>query len=110
VSAPVRSLKVVVAYAAPGVEAQIELVLPEDSVVADAVDASGLIARLALDRAIIGYAIFGQRARADTPLRDGDRVELTRPLVADPKDARRRRARDHPLAPTRRRRPTGFEV
>ena len=58
---------------------------------------------LALDRAAIGYAIFGQRARADTPLKDGDRVELTRPLVADPKDARRRRARDHPLTPTRRR-------
>jgi putative ubiquitin-RnfH superfamily antitoxin RatB of RatAB toxin-antitoxin module len=103
-------LKVVVAYAAPGVEAQIELALPAGSVVADAVDASGFIARLALDRAMIGYAIFGERARADTPLRDGDRVELTRPLLADPKDARRRRARTPPPARKRRRRPTGSEA
>jgi len=124
-------LRVVVAYAAPGVEAEIELALPADAVVADAVEASGFIERFIraagpsqgancspaggsaaakpqawgsnLDRAAIGYAIFGQRARADTPLKDGDRIELTRPLVADPKDARRRRARDHPLTPTRRR-------
>jgi putative ubiquitin-RnfH superfamily antitoxin RatB of RatAB toxin-antitoxin module len=74
------------------------------------VEASDFSARLALDRAAIGYAIFGQRARADTPLRDGDRVELTRPLVADPKDARRRRARDHPLAKIRRERSPGSEA
>jgi putative ubiquitin-RnfH superfamily antitoxin RatB of RatAB toxin-antitoxin module len=103
VSAPARLIKIVVVYAAPSAEAAIELSLPVDAVVADAVEASGLIARLGLDGAAIGYAIFGQRARADTPLREGDRIELTRPLVADPKDARRRRARDHPLTPTRRR-------
>ena len=102
-SAPPRPLKIVVVYAAPGVEAEIELSLPVDAVVADAVEASGLIARLGLDDAAIGYAIFGQRSRGDTPLKDGDRIELTRPLVADPKDARRRRARNHPLTPTRRR-------
>jgi putative ubiquitin-RnfH superfamily antitoxin RatB of RatAB toxin-antitoxin module len=130
VSTPARPLKIVVVYAAPGIEAEIELMLPANAVVADAVEASGFIERFiraapggsaaakpqawgstsALDRAAIGYAIFGQRARADTPLRDGDRVELTRPLVADPKDARRQRARDHPLAPTRRRRPPGSDA
>jgi putative ubiquitin-RnfH superfamily antitoxin RatB of RatAB toxin-antitoxin module len=103
-------LRIVVAYAAPGVEAQIELALPAGSVVADAVDASGFIARLALDPTTIGYAIFGERARAETPLRDGDRVELTRSLLADPKDARRRRARTPPPARTRRRRSTGSEA
>jgi len=52
-----------------------------------------LIGRLGLASSEIGYAIFGQRAHPDTPLADGDRVELLRPLVADPKDLRRRRAR-----------------
>ena len=39
-----------------------------------------------------GYAVFGVRATRETELREGDRLELLRPLVADPKDARRRRA------------------
>ena len=41
---------------------------------------------------IDGYAVFGRRVAADAPLRDGDRVELLRPLRMDPKEARRRRA------------------
>ena len=86
-------MNVVVVFAAPGVEAQEEVALAEGAVIADAVAASGLIGRLGLASSELGYAIFGQRARPDTPLADGDRVELLRPLVADPKDLRRRRAR-----------------
>ena len=86
-------MNVVVVFAAPGVEAQEEVALAEGAVVAEAVAASGLIGRLGLASSELGYAIFGQRARPDTPLADGDRVELLRPLVADPKDLRRRRAR-----------------
>ena len=36
--------------------------------------------------------IFGKLARADTVLRDKDRIEIYRPLIADPKEVRRRRA------------------
>jgi len=85
-------LNIVVVFAAPGVEAQEEVALAEGAVVADAVVASGLVNRLGLASSELGYAIFGQRARPDTPLADGDRVELLRPLLADPKDLRRRRA------------------
>ena len=67
------------------------------AVVADAVALCGLIARLHLDASRLGYAIHGQRAVAQTPLRDGDRVELVRPLQADPKTVRRERAHAHPL-------------
>jgi hypothetical protein len=35
--------------------------------------------------------IFGKVVKDDTPLRDGDRIEIYRPLQADPKEARRRR-------------------
>ena len=63
------------------------LELPEDATVADALAASGW------DLAgVAAYAVFGARAGPQDVLNDGDRLELLRPLQADPKDARRRRA------------------
>jgi len=86
------TLAVTVAYAAPGVEAIVAVALPAGATVADAVAASGLVARLGLDAAGLDCAFFGERAALATPLADGDRVELTRPLTADPKRVRRKRA------------------
>ena len=63
------------------------LELPEGATVEDAARASGF------DLAdVVAYAVFGLRAEPAQALRDGDRVELLRPLLADPKEARRRRA------------------
>ena len=50
------------------------------------------IADWLLGQGIDGLALHGVRAAPGDALRDGDRIELLRPLVADPKDARRRRA------------------
>ena len=86
-------MDIVVAYAEPGVEEQVDVVVARGGTGADAVAASGLVGRLALEPSQLAYAVFGQRVRAETLLADGDRVELLRPLAADPKDARRRRAR-----------------
>ena len=80
-----NGLTVTVAYAAHGVEALVTLALPGGATIDDAIAASGIATRLE-------YAIFGQRAKGGTPLAEGDRVELTRPLTADPKRARRQRA------------------
>ena len=102
------AVRVEVAYAAPGVESRVALTLAPGSVVADAVARSALVERLGLDATTLAYAIHGQRATPGTPLADGDRVELLRPLVAEPKAARRARARQHPLAPeVKPRRPPG---
>ncbi|NZA27575.1 RnfH family protein [Luteimonas sp. SJ-92] len=65
----------------------VAVTLDEPATVADAVTASGLGGA---DDA--GYAVFGERATGATTLREGDRVELLRPLQADPKESRRRRA------------------
>lgn len=65
----------------------VSLDLAEGATLHDALVASGF----ALD-GITGFAVFGERQRPGYLLRDGDRVELLRPLQADPKDARRRRA------------------
>ena len=89
-------LTVTVAYAAPGVEAVVTLALAAGATVADAVAASGLVERLALPSATLGFAIHGQRTDGDTPVADGDRIELTRPLQADPKQVRRARAAHQP--------------
>ncbi|HEV8693476.1 MAG TPA: RnfH family protein [Lysobacter sp.] len=69
---------------------RIELELPEGASVRDAVIAVGW----GDDAEIVAYAVFGQRVDADSLLRDGDRVELLRPLQADPKDARRQRVEE----------------
>lgn len=52
---------------------------------------------LDLDR--LGLAVFGRRATMDTVLEDHDRVELLRPLIVDPKEARRRRAAKKAASP-----------
>jgi len=62
--------------------------------VAEALRVSGIAADLdvnEIDPARIG--VFGRVVSVTTPLRDGDRVEVYRPLKVDPKEARRRRAR-----------------
>ncbi|MBN8803076.1 MAG: RnfH family protein [Lysobacteraceae bacterium SCN 69-123] len=66
-----------------------ELVLPEGSTVADAVAAAALDATAES----VAMAVHGVLARPQQVLHDGDRVELLRPLLADPKENRRRRAR-----------------
>ena len=64
--------------------------LAEGSTLRDALQASG-IDMPGLDLATCPVGVFGKKKAPDTVLRDGDRVEIYRPLVADPKDARRRR-------------------
>ena len=76
-----------------GVAFEVEVVLPTPVTALGAVRASGVFDRypeLATGDPSIG--IWGRVVAADTLLRDGDRVELYRPLKRDPKEARRRRA------------------
>jgi len=84
-------VNVEVCYAETDRATRIDVVVEPGATVAAALAASGIVNRLALDPDRIGYAIFGRRAAADTTLHEGDRVEVLRPLVVDPKEARRRR-------------------
>lgn len=65
------------------------LTLPEGATVADAMDAADIDGSAQCP----AVAVHGLVAKPDQMLREGDRVELLRPLLADPKDNRRRRAR-----------------
>lgn len=69
-----------------------QLVLDAGATVGQAVAAADLGADASLvDPQRLG--VFGRRAAPEQVLRDGDRVEIYRPLAVDPKEARRRRAR-----------------
>jgi len=83
-------MRIQVAYIGPGCQALVDVLLEEGARVADAVARSGLLEQMPEPAGNIAYAIFGKRVDAQSPLADGDRVELTRPLVCDPKLARRR--------------------
>ncbi len=63
----------------------------EDATLSDAIAVSGIIERLSLARDALTFGIFGKRADLDARLCEGDRVEVYRPLIVDPKEARRRR-------------------
>ncbi len=65
----------------------VRLDLAGGATVADAIAAAGLT-----PSGHVGVAVHGEIAAGDQQLRDGDRVELLRPLAIDPKEARRRRA------------------
>jgi putative ubiquitin-RnfH superfamily antitoxin RatB of RatAB toxin-antitoxin module len=81
-------MKVEVVMAWPRRFESVTLELEEGATLGDAL----AVAQLGGKEDVNGYAIFGVNADAATPLREGDRVELLRPLRIDPKDARRRRA------------------
>lgn len=88
-SEPRRAVKVTVLRAWPRRHEGIELDLPGGACVSDALRAAGLEAL----PEVSGYAIFGVNAAPGSVLQEGDRIELLRPLVVDPKEARRRRAK-----------------
>jgi putative ubiquitin-RnfH superfamily antitoxin RatB of RatAB toxin-antitoxin module len=84
------ALQVEVVYALSRSEESIRLTVPQGATVQEALEKSGLLPRV---RGKVG--IFGKVVSQDRALADGDRIEIYRPLAADPKEARRRRARGH---------------
>lgn len=87
-------LTVEVAYARPREQVLLTLRLPVGATVRDAIERSGVRERfpeINLDVQKVG--IFGRLSGLDEVLGDFDRVEIYRPLSADPKDLRRQRAR-----------------
>lgn len=86
-------IRVEVAYARPDVQALIPLEVSQGTTVQQAIEQSGVLEQfpeIDLDENKVG--VFGKITRLDTELRERDRVEIYRPLIADPKESRRRRA------------------
>jgi len=86
-------IRVTVVYAQPQRQWLQPVEMPSGATVQLAIERSGLlqaIPELRLEAIEVG--IFHRRCGLDAPLRDGDRVEIYRPLRLDPKEARRLRA------------------
>ena len=85
-------MRVEIVLAVPRAFESWQVTLPIGASVARALEAAGFTPEALAMRGIDGLALHGVRTTPEAVLRDGDRIELLRPLVADPKDARRRRA------------------
>lgn len=90
--APIR---VEVVYALPAEQPILHVSLAEGATVEDAIRASGVLdAHPDIDLAKNKVGIFSKLVKLDEKVRDRDRVEIYRPLIADPKEVRRKRAEE----------------
>ncbi len=86
-------MKVEVVYALVDKSELVKLDLPEGSTVLQALEASGLLEKHPeIDVKKNKFGIYAKLAKADAVLREQDRVEIYRPLIADPKEVRKQRA------------------
>ena len=93
-------MKVQVVYANPGRQYVIDLDVPEGTTIYRAAELSGLADRFPeIDLETTPMGVFGVRFKTATTtvLHPGDRVELYRSLIADPKENRRTRAESQKL-------------
>ena len=88
-------IKVEVLYALPHEQTLLSVDVAQGTTLADAVKISGMLERYPdIDLASNKVGIFGKLSKQDVVLRDKDRVEIYRPLIADPKEVRRKRAEE----------------
>ena len=88
-----KTINVEVVYARPERQEIARLSLPSGSTVGQAIEASGLLSKYPeIDLATNKVGVYAKLAKADAVLRDRDRVEIYRALIADPKEVRKQRA------------------
>ena len=87
------AIAVEVVYALPNTQVLKRLNVPEGTTVAQAIMLSEITTQFPeIDLTKTKLGIFGKLTQPETTLRHQDRIEIYRPLIIDPKDARRRRA------------------
>lgn len=88
-----ETITVEVAYATPARQVLVSVRVVRGTTVEGAIRSSGILETfLEIDLGVNAVGIFGERARLNDLVNEGDRVEIYRALVADPKRAHRRRA------------------
>ena len=87
-------LRIEVAYALREEQVLVSLEVEEGTTVLQVIESSRILARFPeIELVSERVGVFGKVVALNTPLRDGDRVEIYRRLEADPKEARRRRVK-----------------
>lgn len=88
-------MQIGVAYSEPGQQVWLTFEAPDDATVGRAIELSGILAQFPhIDLATQKVGIFGRLVKLDTALRPGDRVEIYRPIIADPATVPRRDGED----------------
>lgn len=88
-----KTILVEVAYATPEQQVIIPLQVKPGTTLIEAIHDSGILAQFSeIDIDTSKFGIFSKISKPDTVLREKDRVEIYRPLIADPKESRRKRA------------------
>jgi len=87
------AIQVEVAYGRQDVQALVALKAPVGLTVAEAIERAGVLKQFPeIDLRVNKVGIYGKLAKLDQPLANGDRVEIYRPLIADPVVQRKKRA------------------
>ncbi len=84
-------MKVGIAYALPHRQAWFDVEVPDGATIKDAIERSGILRQfpeINLEKQKVG--IFSKLSKLDTVLNEGDRVEIYRPITADPKTVPRK--------------------
>lgn len=88
-------ITVEVAYALPQEQVVLSLSVLPGTTAQQAVELSGILNKFPeIDLTLNKLGIFAKLSKPDTVLRDRDRVEIYRPLIADPKEVRKKRAEE----------------
>lgn len=88
-----EEMMVEVAYATPEEQLILPVAVDPESSIKQVVEQSGIVAHFPeIDTSNMKVGVFGKLAKVDGKLNPGDRVEIYRPLIADPKEARKKRA------------------
>jgi putative ubiquitin-RnfH superfamily antitoxin RatB of RatAB toxin-antitoxin module len=89
------NINIEVVYALPSGQTLLRQPVVSGTTVAEAIQISGILQKYPeIDLSVNKLGIFGKLTKADTVLRDKDRIEIYRPLIADPKEVRRKRAEE----------------
>ncbi|MDO9419569.1 MAG: RnfH family protein [Herminiimonas sp.] len=92
-SATPASISIQICYARPDKQFLLTQMVAPGTSIQQAILSSGIIQQaLEIDLTVWRVGIYGKVKTLDTILREHDRVEIYRPLIADPKDSRRKRA------------------
>jgi putative ubiquitin-RnfH superfamily antitoxin RatB of RatAB toxin-antitoxin module len=90
---PASAIHVQICYATPTEQVLQDLTVAAGTTLQAAILHSGVLRNFpGIDLTVSRVGIYGKLKQLDTILRDRDRIEIYRPLIADPKDSRRQRA------------------
>lgn len=87
------NIRIEVAYGTPDKQTLLSLEVPPDTSVKEAIQTSGILQiHSDIDLSVNKVGVWNRTCKLDAKLRNGDRIEIYRPLIADPKEVRRKRA------------------